>query len=318
MNYLKIALDTKTDRLRAEEYARIFYKQIGLKYPNKVLWFEDPISAGKRAHKQSASHKWEEIKDRLLKSIKADVENLRVSDQRIRSQLQITSTIRRRFQNKAMNTKSALAGSLFCEAGCWFNKIRASNPKLQSQAWEEINKTCGGFWPYKEALIFCDKPIILETETPEDETSVRLHCETGPAIKLGEFEYFYIHGVEVPKSVVVDPTSLTTEQIKKEKNTEVKRIMIERIGWISYLNKIGSKILDRRENEIEGTTEVLVEAEKRRYLVCGYQAKQGTTKIYALEVPSPDFSGNRKIASSCEEAQMFLSSGLASRTISAS
>jgi hypothetical protein len=138
----------------------------------------------------------------------------------------------------------------------------------------------------------------------------QLHNEEGMSCRFADnWGIWTISGVEVDEQIVMHPETQTIEQIRKEENEEVKRIRIARYGWEKYLNEINAKIIDDRENDIEGTREFLFRSNEDNMtaLLC---VCPSTQKEFVLEVP-PD-------TKTCFDAQMWLSGGLAGRIISAS
>lgn len=72
----------------------------------------------------------------------------------------------------------------------------------------------------------------------------RLHKENGPALESAIENLYFVHGVLVPAFVVVRPDWITLEHIEKEKNAEVRRIMIDRFGHEKYLRQSNAKLID--------------------------------------------------------------------------
>lgn len=65
-----------------------------------------------------------------------------------------------------------------------------------------------------------------------------LHAEDGPAIRwpgAGTATFYFLAGVEVPKRVVLDPASLSLQDVVRMDNTEVRRLMISRYGVDRFL-----------------------------------------------------------------------------------
>jgi hypothetical protein len=135
----------------------------------------------------------------------------------------------------------------------------------------------------------------------------QLHREDGPALEYQDgWQLWRLRGVAVDEQIVMAPQTQTIEQLRGEKNEEVKRLRIERFGWPKYLAGINATRIDKRRNDIEGTRESLYRADGASVLVC---ACPSTGKLFALECP-PN-------TETCEQAQNYLSSGLSSRIISA-
>jgi len=135
--------------------------------------------------------------------------------------------------------------------------------------------------------------------------SRQLHCDDGPAVISDVVDLYYIHGVEVPKEIVLHAHLIELEHIEKERNQEVKRIMIERWpgGWEKYLAACGN-VIDQRFNERDQQHERLYEHHAELRLSV---RDPSTGRRYALGVP--------RTVRTCEEAQRWLSHGLDARAI---
>jgi len=124
----------------------------------------------------------------------------------------------------------------------------------------------------------------------------RIHREDGPAIEwFNGFKIWYLNGVEVTEQIVMRPETITLEQISEKKDVEVRSIMIERYGWLRYIQDSKAKLLDSRDNAIEKTKEALFAAGElgnRLVVTCP------TGRVFALSVPS--------VIKTCEEAQQWL------------
>jgi hypothetical protein len=167
----------------------------------------------------------------------------------------------------------------------------------------EIAQSAGWWLPHKNLCWISERHATLHRND-----AGRLHCEEGPALAYPDgWQIWAIGGVRIDEQIVMQPKSQTVDQIRGEKNEEVKRIRIDRFGWDHYLTGINATRIDRRRNDIEGTREALYRADGHSVLVC---ACPSTAKVFSLEVPPA--------TETCEQAQRYLSSGLSSRIISAS
>ena len=127
----------------------------------------------------------------------------------------------------------------------------------------------------------------------------RLHCENGPALAYPDgFSIWSINGVRVDEQIVMRPETQSLEQLRSEQNAEIKRVRIERFGWLKYLKKNKATVLDFRRNEIEQTDESLMRCDDSTVFI---GACPSTGRIYPLEVP-PD-------TRTCDQAQRYLCSG---------
>ncbi len=80
------------------------------------------------------------------------------------------------------------------------------------------------YWVMKDEVLAVPRPVIHTQDG-------RLHSETGPAIHWPEgAQFWFYRGVQVTEQIILRPETLTLEQILKEPNVEVRRVMIERFG----------------------------------------------------------------------------------------
>lgn len=195
----------------------------------------------------------------------------------------------------------------------WFNSYSAmydfANTIGLEMDQEKLRKfllwtRCCPFVLFKDDFVYVSrKPISLKFND-----AGQLSCEDGPACEYADgWKIWSINGVAVTEQIVMHPETITGKQIKQEENAEVKRIMIERYGFESYFADVDAKLIHRRTNHIEGTKELLYQAEDMKFLLC---ICPSTGKEFALEV--------KEDIKTCEEAQDYLSGGLSSRIISAS
>jgi hypothetical protein len=71
-----------------------------------------------------------------------------------------------------------------------------------------------------------------------------LHCETGPALGYPDkFSIWAWHGTRVPQYVIESPETITAQQIQAEENAEVRRVMVERMGWEKYCGQAQMKVI---------------------------------------------------------------------------
>ena len=81
--------------------------------------------------------------------------------------------------------------------------------------------------------------------TLERDDKGRLHCLTGPAVRYPDgWSIYAVHGVRVPENVVTRPEQITVTAINAERNSEIKRVMIERFGWDRWSTECGAVVID--------------------------------------------------------------------------
>jgi hypothetical protein len=102
-------------------------------------------------------------------------------------------------------------------------------------------------------------------------------------------------GVRVPTSVVLHPERITSRDVLAEENTEVRRVMIERMGYERFMSGAGAVILDE-DRDPGGLRQVLrVEIPRDEPLVCLSVSDPSTGRQYVLRVP-PNMMSCRQAA----------------------
>lgn len=131
--------------------------------------------------------------------------------------------------------------------------------------------------------ILTDRPDTLHRDDRG-----RLHHETGPALRYRDgWAIYSMHGVCVPERVIMDPSSLTLDEIREEQNAEVKRIMREQYGEGRYLADIGAAVVDTdtigvgQHHDGQIMRALIQDDEGRRFLV-GTDGSTGRT--YHMQV----------------------------------
>lgn len=112
-----------------------------------------------------------------------------------------------------------------------------SAPNAESlQLWNKlVNSTYAQLF-YESIVFVCEYPTHSRLD-PEH----RFHDEYGPALKFSdEFVVYFWHGRRVPKDVIEEPKTCTIERIEKERNVEIRSILIERYGLSRFLKDSGA------------------------------------------------------------------------------
>ncbi|GLW10726.1 hypothetical protein Misp01_58540 [Microtetraspora sp. NBRC 13810] len=107
--------------------------------------------------------------------------------------------------------------------------------------WAAAGRSCGWWWPREDVCVISERPAVMRTEVSGDDGEVRLHCADGPAVRYADgWELYAWHGTRVPSWVITDPA---VWRIEREANVEVRRCAIERIGWESYIERAGLRLV---------------------------------------------------------------------------
>lgn len=158
----------------------------------------------------------------------------------------------------------------------------------------KMAEVCGWWSSYSNDndsyVIFQDRPDVINMQNGV------LHCDNGPSIKFSDgFCVWSLEGHRVTEQIVLRPETLTIDQIHRELNQDIVSIMINRFGWVRYLEEISAKCLHKCHNPVENTIEALYTTEmfgKRFVATCP------TGRVFVMGVPDN--------VENCDQAQQWL------------
>ena len=111
----------------------------------------------------------------------------------------------------------------------------------------ELAKHCNWYLPFKNICIISNKPKKINL------VNNRLHADGQPALEYRDgFAIWALNGVRVSKEIAETPAEkLNPELLFKEKNAEVRREIIRKIGYDILLHKLNAKKIDiDNDNEL--------------------------------------------------------------------
>ena len=156
----------------------------------------------------------------------------------------------------------------------------------QYKAWEDA-ATYGGFRVMHEKFcIVSDFPEVLKTDSRG-----RAHCATGPSHRWRDgFEIYHLNGIRVPRWLVMtDAGKIDPMLALNEKNVDVQREIIRKIGAERMLKAVGAKTVDTfvdchtKGGNVYELKELLVGQISRKYLYYEHASVPGYW--YAQAVP---------------------------------
>lgn len=146
------------------------------------------------------------------------------------------------------------------------------------QGLTQIARSAGWLNPCSDVCFISERHNVLNL----DRLGL-LHCETGPAVAYPDgFSTYAWHGVRVPEAVIMRPETITPEAIAAERNAEVRRCMVERVGHERAIEMLGAREVQRDE------CGRLLRADGHAWVevVNGTEEPDGTRKRYLLKVPT--------------------------------
>ena len=103
--------------------------------------------------------------------------------------------------------------------------------------WLLQSRRCHWWFPYKGVVLASERHNALSIDAEG-----RLHSLTGLACGYPDgWGVYAVHGVRVPRYIIEEPHKITVAEIDAEKNSEVRRVMIERYGLGRFLLDAGAK-----------------------------------------------------------------------------
>nr|WP_235916212.1 hypothetical protein [Spelaeibacter cavernicola] len=150
----------------------------------------------------------------------------------------------------------------------------------------------GWWWALEHVCVMAERPTVLHTEpTPNGVHSERrLHHPDLPALEFQDGGTVFVqHGTIVPDWVVLDPTA---DRIARERNIEIRRCAIERIGWDAYIDMAELALVDRADDPGNQGSELALydlpdswDTSRILLTVNGSVERDGRRRRYGLHVP---------------------------------
>ncbi|MEG5041636.1 hypothetical protein QUB14_22530 [Microcoleus sp. B3-D2] len=100
---------------------------------------------------------------------------------------------------------------------------------------------CGFIFPFEKFCAVCDRPRHLRFDSQN-----RLHAEGEPAIEFADgWNFYYYHGVRLPEKYgKVHPNKWQSQWLLAEENAEVRRVLIQGIGYDRIIQELSAKQID--------------------------------------------------------------------------
>ena len=205
-HWMRVGLSTdRCDRPRAEAAVRAAYRAADIPEPQLVVWMDSPLGGVFAA---------------------AMIRELPKLGGQLGDQL-------------GGQLRGQLRGQLGLEISAWwdaywlayytcalpFADLEAS-PRLDALA--TVCEEAGWWWPMHGAVVLTDRPTTINRDKEG-----RLHSGDGPTLAYADgYELYSWHGTRVPADLI---GGWTIPQIVAERNTEVRRCAVERMGWDVFL-----------------------------------------------------------------------------------
>ena len=135
----------------------------------------------------------------------------------------------------------------FYEAG---RSVGATYPETLDRhldAYIRYAKTCGVAFCYRDMAFIADRPVRLRFDEAR-----RLHADDGAALAWSDgYGVYAWHGYRIPDThhwIIADKARLTVQAAMAERNAELRRIMLEIVGFERVAAELGATVVDQDVN----------------------------------------------------------------------
>ncbi|WP_445243401.1 DUF6745 domain-containing protein [Microcoleus sp. AR_TQ3_B6] len=106
---------------------------------------------------------------------------------------------------------------------------------------QQLFEDCGWIFPFENICLVCDRPLHLRFDAEN-----RPHAEGEPAIAFADgYSLYFHHGVKLPEKYGKVHSDLwQAEWLLSESNAELRRVLIERIGYDRICQQLQAVELD--------------------------------------------------------------------------
>ncbi|WP_293352497.1 MULTISPECIES: DUF6745 domain-containing protein [unclassified Microcoleus] len=329
-----IALSTEPiDRQKATEAVTAAYALLGKK-PPMIIFSDSPYASFYPTFNQMESlfwnDPWHEPKGQLDSQLYSQLTNLLGWNQwknHVKSQL--IRTLNRQLENPEIHEltmqlmrqlESQLAyqpityfpsetlgyyfpsdnlsyfGSMF---DFYISVLNCPYNKKKWSIYQSLAKYCGWIVPFKRVCFICDRPTIISFDNQQ-----RLHALASPAVLFKDgFKVYAVNGVRVPELYgKLHPSQWRADWLLSEKNAEVKRVLIQGIGYDRICQDLQATELDSWQEYTLLKIDIMeifegawgYEEEKHMHLL--KMTCPSTRYIHALRVPSDITSAREAIS----------------------
>jgi hypothetical protein len=166
---------------------------------------------------------------------------------------------------------------------------------------QELFEECGWILPFEKICVVCDRPLHLRFDAEN-----WLHAEREPAIAFADgYSLYFHHGVKLPENYgKVHPDRWQAEWLLSEENAELRRLLIQRIGYDRICQELEVTELDSWQEYTLLSLEFNDDFDREGNAKPVYLLKMtcpSTGFIHALRVP-PDVRSSSRASLTAKEA----------------
>ena len=145
--------------------------------------------------------------------------------------------------------------------------------------WLDCSRSMGWWDPFCNVVFLCERP---QRQLVDDRGF--LHSGTGPAILCRDgWPVYAWHGVRVDAQIIDQPDTITSQQVLAERNAEVRRVMIERMGLDRFISQANGRVLHTDQDGKRVLHRIQMEGDEP--IVAVQVQCPSTGQVYFLRVP---------------------------------
>jgi hypothetical protein len=313
------------DRGAAEAGVRLAYRAVGLEPPARIVWCDSPVALSRLAQRISRGDgpnvRWAlidrlrrrfaaQIRQRLPRRALAEVEGAvtpadtlvaAVAEAAAQAAEQPPLALLTRYRRGEPLSLACILRALSGREG--FRHATAGPHDLSWLSVGEYLRSVLGFksdteplrgllllaanvgWlqPHARTCWLSERPHLLRCDAND-----RLHHANGPALRFADgFSVWAWRGIEVPRSIIEQPESITLEAIDNATNVEIRRCMIEIMTPRRYVEQGGAiRIAEDETGILWRKTWLAFDAWAAVEVINATPEADGTRKHFFLQVPA--------------------------------
>ncbi|MEH2207568.1 MAG: DUF6745 domain-containing protein [Nostoc sp.] len=128
-----------------------------------------------------------------------------------------------------------------CHVDFYVTVLNYYYSKKRWETLQSLSRFCGWLSPFEKFCIICDRPLHLRFDNEN-----RLHAEGEPAIEFTDgYSLYSYHGVTLPEKYgKIHPQQWQAEWLLSEENAELRRVLIQGIGYVRICEELQAIELD--------------------------------------------------------------------------
>lgn len=239
--WLNFALGGDTSiREDVVESVEWLYSLAKVKKPRQVVLCRSPYEA------QVIANYFDKEVYPTPKKGKADYLEGEYETELVRAEDIITDEMKQKYSGDSLKMYSWSSTGIGFDAGWtafydFFREIGVIKDNAEFDAW--LKFASSGVWDsmfFDVVSIHVARPKYLKKNE-----AGRLHCQDGPCAEWADgFQHYFWDGMAIKRHWIEEPHLITGKEILEQENVEVRRGMIQIVGYKRFLDLVDAKVLD--------------------------------------------------------------------------